>query len=165
MGELNASFGYCREFSRKFAAGLQFHYLLDHAYQYDSRHSFTVEVSASVRTSHKLQIGVAVFNPIALKYGMVGRQVIPIAFKLDIGYKIGGKCLLRLQFAKEQPGGFSCFGEVNMGIRNCILAVGAGNRNARLLLAISYKKFIFQFQSEYSFRFGYSPEMGGYYLF
>ncbi|MDL2297027.1 hypothetical protein LJC68_05990 [Bacteroidales bacterium OttesenSCG-928-B11] len=165
IGCLDASFGYCREISEKFAMGLRFHYLLDHAYQYRSTHSFTVEASASLWVNNNVQIGFAVYNPIMLKYGIIGEQLIPITFKLHASYKIGKRTLLWCYLQKSQPGGFFCNAGTNLEIKNTMLSLGAGNRSCFLAFSIIYKKIIFQFRSEYSFRLGYSPVLHAHLLY
>lgn len=165
MGTFHANVGYCRELSSKFALGLQFHYFLDHAYQYRSTHSVTLDISASVRASEKLQIGFSVYNPIALRYGVTGEEMIPIAFASDIIYKIGTKSSIWLQIMKEQPGGLHAHGGINLQLKSIFLSVGAGNRHCQVAIAVPYKKFIFQFKSEYSFRLGYSPTLNTHYLY
>lgn len=160
MGNLNFNLGYYRQFSRKFAAGLQFYYLLDHAYQYPSTHSCTIEAFGSFFLTDKLRIGLSIFNPIALKYGFTG-ELIPLVFKSEIYYKIGRNCSIWFFLIKEQPGQLLCQGGINIAIKNSLLTVSAGNRNCSLAFSLPYRKFIFQLKSEYSFRLGYSPMFAG----
>jgi len=104
FGELKVSIGYGRRFGGRVAIALQAVYLLNHAEHYPTRHSFTVDFSAFCQISRTIGLAVNLYNPIRMKYGITGDEVIPMRFELQGDYHPSEKLLISLYGKKTLPG-------------------------------------------------------------
>ncbi|MCQ2285729.1 MAG: hypothetical protein MJZ76_02510 [Bacteroidales bacterium] len=95
FGELETSIGYTRLFAHKFAIGIRFYYLMNYAFQYESQHSLSFDISFYYQICQHLGIGGRVFNPAHLRYGLARESspYLPMIFNFDLHYSIGKKIL------------------------------------------------------------------------
>ena len=166
FGELAVHIGYGRRFGNKVAVALRGVYLLNHATHYAPRHSFTVDFSICYKINAKLCLSVALFNPIRMKYGITGEEVIPMRFELQGDYQPNEKLLISLYGSKTLPG------ELDIGARlhfqpknNLILSSIASITNCGIGISIPWKGFVFNVQGQWYYRISVSPGCGvGYYF-
>lgn len=105
-GELTTSFGYGRNFGNHFALALCGHYLFNHAEQYASIHSFTLDFSAFYKITKTINLAVEVYNPFRLRYGIRNGEIIPMQFIVQASYLPSEKIGATLSCRKILPGAF-----------------------------------------------------------
>jgi len=105
-GILTLSSGYARVFAQRISFGLQVHYLLHHVESYPKKHSFTFDLSLYGRITQKVGLGVSAYNPANLKYGLRGKEKIPMLYTLMLDFKLSDKVLLAVAASKQLPGFF-----------------------------------------------------------
>lgn len=166
FGKLAVHIGYGRRFGNKVAVALRGVYLLNHATHYPPRHSMTVDFSICYKINGKFCLSVALFNPIRMKYGITGEEVIPMSFGLQGDYQPSEKILISLYGNKTLPG------ELDIGARlhfqpndYLILSGTASITNCGIGIYIPWKGFAFSFQGQWYYRISVSPGCGvGYYF-
>lgn len=94
FGELNCSAAYARCFGKRLSFGLNFHYLLSHATDYQSVHSISFDISCHTHIAHKFGLGFAVLNPARLKFGITGTLPLPTRFLFVFNYQISKNLLI-----------------------------------------------------------------------
>lgn len=166
-GEVAVAAGYARSFGRHVAVGVRFHYLMEHAQEYRSTHSFTFDVSLYAKIARNLGLGFSVYNPARLKYGVVGRTPLPTRFRLDIAYRIGKHALLFGRVKKELKTPF----EIDIGAAYQVkcLFLEAGFTFPRpefgLRVGVTYRGFFFHLEEKYLLYAGFWQSIGIRYLF
>jgi hypothetical protein len=164
-GTLNLSVGYARAFSKHFAFGMQFYYLWNHAFQYASLHSITFDLSFQVRIRDKEGFGAVVYNPVALKYGILEGEMIPMRFEVNIFHQFNKKLLFWGNVEKSFPGIFDATVGLNYQVSHFIFEGGISLQKLLLNIFFSWKKFNIELESTYHYRLGYAPALHLYYLF
>ena len=166
FGELNVSIGYGRRFGGKVCVALQAVYLMNHAEHYPMRQSFTIDFSAYCQISRTLGLAVDLFNPIRMKYGVIGEEVIPMIFALQVNYKPNDKLCFTLYGQKKLPGtlelGANIFCQPH---KNIILSCDASITHCGIGILIPWKQIIFSIGADWYYRASVSSQGGiGYYL-
>lgn len=166
FGELNVSIGYGRRFGGKVCVALQAVYLMNHAEHYPTRHSFTVDFSAYCQISRTLGLVVDLFNPIRMKYGVIGEEVIPMIFALQVNYKLNDKLCFTLYGQKKLPGtlelGANIFCQPH---KNIILLCDASITHCGIGLIIPWRLLAFNIKADWYYRVSVSTQEDvGYYF-
>lgn len=164
-GEMVLSGGYARSFARKFAFGMQFYYLMSHAFQYPLQHSFTFDLSFQALINERLGFGVMVYNPAMLKYGVTGEQVIPMLIRLNGFFKMSDKLIFSGTIEKSLPGNFDASFAIGYLIRNLFLSGEVSLTHLSFRTQLRWRSFAFEIESQYHYRLGFSPALFLYYLF
>jgi len=164
-GEMKISAGYSKQFGNKIAIGLNFHYLLNHAIHYKAQNSFTFDLSFQAAISEKFGLGLAVYNPARLKYGIKGGQMIPIEFIYDCYYKIGKKLLLFSEIEKKIPGAFNIGFGMSYHLAPMSFSGLVSLTSCSFLISVEWHSFIFAIRTDFYYKTGISPTLDLYYLF
>lgn len=158
FGEMTVQAGYGRRFGGRVAATFQGVYRLQHARLYACQHSVTFSLSFYCTITEKLNLGVAVFNPAALKQGIVGHETIPIRFYAQIGYLPDRRLAGSLFCEKELPGKF------NAGLRllyhpttHLFLETRCGLNSLTVRVSVPWKRFHIGCSAQWHYRVGFSP--------
>ncbi|MBR4787108.1 MAG: hypothetical protein IK013_04430 [Bacteroidales bacterium] len=158
FGKMTMQAGYGKCFGGRVAVSLQGVYLMQHARHYGCQHSVTFALSFYYAITEKMSVGVAVFNPAALKYGVVGHETIPIRFYLQIGYLPDRRLAGSLFCEKTLPGPF------NAGIRllyhpipNLFLETRCGFSCLSFHTSVPWRKFRFGCSAQWNYKIGFSP--------
>jgi len=164
-GILTISSGYARAFAKRVSFGLQMHYLLYHAENYLKKHSFTFDLSLYGRITQKVGVGISAYNPASLKYGLTGKEKIPMVYTLMLDFKLSDKVLLAVAASKQLPGFFDiaatiCFREKFYGF---IIELSA--KKVNMQFSFWWKKVQFGVGGGFDYRLGFSPFVGIQYFF
>ena len=105
-GEYRIAAGYSRIFGKKFALGMNFFYIGNHAQNYGVEHSITLDITIYCNITKRIGFGARAFNPVHLKYGISGEGAppLPMIFNIDFHYKISRGILVFI-FAEKEIGG------------------------------------------------------------
>lgn len=165
-GEMSVHLGYGRRFGEKISVALRGVYLLNHAAHYPPRHSVTVDFSICYKINDKICLSVALFNPIHMKYGITGEEVIPMAFQLQGDYRPLDKLLISLYGTKTLPGEFDIGARLHFQPNEYLILSGTASiTNCGIGVHIPWKGFIFSVQGQWYYRVSISPGCGvGYYF-
>lgn len=168
IGDLTTSLGYGKNFGQRLAFAVRFHYLFSHAQGYEALHSFTFDLSIAAKITSQWLIGVSVFNPAHLKYGVVSNEYIPMRFNFDLAYSLSDNVLLALGIRKELAGAFRAdlggFFALNQHLIidfTCAIPQPV----IQLSINILWHSLCIRFVSEYQFSLGLSPLCGISYEF
>lgn len=157
-GELAAKLGYARDFGGKLGVGLNFYYLCNHVANYEAVHSVCFDLSLYALVTKRFSFGFEVFNPARLKYGVTGKEAIPMDFRLNMLFQYDEKLLFSLKANLKLPGDFnlklaayytplSYFG---LSFDVSIKSVGIG-------FLFQYRSLVFQIGAMYNYKLGFSP--------
>ncbi len=164
-GEMRISTAYGHAFANKFAVAMQFHYLLNHAHEYSSMHSFTFDVAFQAKIKESFGVGVEVYNPAGLKYEVTGNRVIPGYFAVNMYYKMNSKILLWSKAEKHFPGDVDLIVGMDCRILPIALSGSVSLSRFNFNILLSWRSFIFDLQTQYHYRLGFSPALYLYYHF
>ncbi|HNW67723.1 MAG TPA: hypothetical protein PKK66_02600 [Bacteroidales bacterium] len=166
-GDLTVAGAYARSFGKHIAIAARFYYSLLHAAEYPSVHSVTFDVSLYAPIHDRVGIGFSVYNPARLKYGIVGKTMMPLRFYFNIDYRISKNLLIYSQVEKELKS--------RLGV-----GVGAVFRINKLFLTsyvqfpapklsidaeLWWRHFLFGFGCEYQLAVGFIPKITLHYSF
>lgn len=163
-GELVASAGYARLFAHRFAFALKFYYYYNHALNYPVTHSVTFDVSFYAKCTSRCGIGVRVFNPAHLRYGIsdASAAYLDMVFNLDFHYQFGRSVLLHLNAEKILGGGFS----IGIGLIYVLnkrvgltASISVPEPKAALGLQMSWRSFEMQVDMACRYKLGFSPQI------
>jgi len=159
FGELTAHIGYGRRFGEKFSVALRGVYLLNHAVHYPVRHSITIDFSMCYKISNTLTLAVSLYNPIRMKYGITGQEVIPMSFNLQVCYLPVDKLLCALYGEKKLPGGFNIGTSIFYHPKqNLILTGDVSLTHCGFGVLVPWKSFVFSIQSQWHYQVSFSPQ-------
>jgi hypothetical protein len=164
-GIFTISSGYARVFANRISFGLQVHYLVHHAENYPKINSFTFDLSLYGQISQKVGIGVSAYNPANLKYGLTGKEKIPMLYTLMLNYRLNDKVLLALETSKQLPGFFDiaatiCFKDKFYGFISDFSLKKVG-----IQFSFWWKRMQFDVGGSFDYRLGFSPQVNLIYLF
>ena len=159
-GMLTISSGYAKLFAKRISFGLQLHYLMHHAENFPKKHSFTFDLSLYGKISQKAGIGISAYNPANLKYGVEGKERIPMLYTLMLDYKISDKVLLAITASKQLPGFFDiavsiCFREKFYGF-----IMDLSLKKVDMQFSFWWGKWQFDAGGSFDYRVGFSPRVG-----
>jgi len=155
--------GYGRRFGNKVVIALRGCYLWQHARHYESQHSFTIDISAAYQMSRKLLLAITMYNPIRMKYGVVGDEVIPMTFNILARYTAGKQVLLDVFVRKRLPIGFEMGGSVHyFPLRALYLHLICSNQRCGIGIMFGWKNLQFQIRGDWYYRLGIIPSMDIY---
>lgn len=158
FGELTASIGYGRTFGQRFSVALQAVYLLSHADSYASIHSFTITLSAFCKMSDKYALAVELENPIRMRYGIVGGELIPMYFDVRLLYFPYRKINAFVYVHKVLPGELDIgAGGIWQAHRNLMFGLSASNTHLQADIHIPFNKIITAIACQWHFHTGFSP--------
>jgi len=152
--------GYARVFAKRVSFGLQVHYLMHHAAEYPKKHSFTFDLSFYGQITSKIGIGTSAFNPANLKYGLTGKEKIPMLYTLMLNYKINDKVLLALTASKQLPGFFDITGTVCFRDKFYGFMTDVSLKKVGVGFSFWWKRLQFDVGGDYDYRLGFSPFVG-----
>ena len=165
-GELWAEIAYSRNFSDKVGLSLRFYYLYGHASGYDASHSVTFDVSLFLKASNKLAFWVDVYNPARMKYGIVGKELIPMSFLLGISYCYEDKLIFVVSMEKQLPGNFNATFEFYYApIQKLNFLCSLSLESVRVGFLLSLKNFNLSVDLGYQYNLGFIPELEATVLF
>ncbi|MBR4918136.1 MAG: hypothetical protein IKZ52_02845 [Bacteroidales bacterium] len=166
FGELNVSIGYGRRFGGKVCVALQAVYLMNHAEHYPMRQSFTIDFSAYCQISRTLGLAVDLFNPIRMKYGVIGEEVIPMIFALQANYQPNEKILFALYGEKTLPGTLDAGLEMYYHpLPNLMVSGTAALSHCGIGILIPWKQIIFSIEANWHYRVSVTTQGDvGYYF-
>lgn len=159
FGELDLQVGYARCFGDKLAIALQGIYLMQHATHYESQHSFTVDFSIAYQISRYLLIAIDLYNPIRMKYGITGKEIIPMSFYVEVNYQRNEKLSATLFCQKTLPGHIDI--GLALGYQPTLSLIVSGNctlHKCGIGVHIPWKKLMFSIQCDWHYRISFSPE-------
>jgi hypothetical protein len=156
-GIFNVSSGYSRVFAKRVSFGLQVHYLLHHVEGYPKTHSFTFDLSLYGKISQKVGLGVSAYNPANLKYGITGKEKIPMRYIIMLDYKLSEKVLLAVAASKQLPGVFDIAGTVCFKDKFYGFMMDCSLKKVGLQFSFWWKKFEFDVGGSFDYRMGFSP--------
>lgn len=165
FGELKVGIGYGRRFGNKVAIALQAVYLLNHAEHYHTRHSFTIDFSAYCQISRTLGLAVDLYNPIRMKYGVTGNEIIPMVFALHVDYQPSEKLIFTLYGEKTLPGTLDAGLEMYYHpLPNLMVSGTAALTHCGIGILIPWKQIIFSIGADWYYRVSVSMQgVVGYY--
>ena len=164
-GTLHLTAGYSRLFSKKFAVGMQFHYLLDHASQYKAYHSLTFDVALHAQLNERFSLGFLAYNPAGLKYHFTGDIAIPMLLKLNFAYNINRQLLFCGSIEKALPGFFNVSLGLDYSLSFLTLSGNVSLAHLDFHIGTYFRAFLIEITSKYHYHLGYSPALSFYYLF
>ena len=160
-GELTSSVAYSVKFGGKMAVGLRFHYIFQHVAHEEAQHSVTFDVSLYAQVTRKLSFGFEVYNPARLKYGVRGKDLIPMRFRVVALYSYSEKLSFSLLLRKCLPGLF----DVSAGC--CYrpsdffyLSLECSLYNANCGIMLRCRRVYFKIDARYNYRLGFALEVG-----
>ena len=157
FGEMRLDAGYARRFSKRFSIALGGVYLLKHAGQYAPAHSFTIDFSSYCQITSSIGLGIRLFNPILMRYGITGDEIIPMEFALRMHYSRNDKILVHLLVEKRLPGGLdAAIGLLYCPVPTLVLAGECSLRKIGFGIQIPWKHFLFGVQADWSYRISFS---------
>ena len=159
-GVLTVSSGYARTFAKRVSFGLQMHYLLHHAETYQKKSSFTFDLSLYGQISQKVGLGVSAYNPANLKYGITGKEKIPMLYILMLDYKLNDKVLLAVAASKQLPGFFDVAGTVCFKDKFYGCMMDFSLKKVEMRFSFWWKKVQFDVGGSFDYRMGFSPCVG-----
>lgn len=158
-GVLKMGLGYSRLFSKKLSIALCGIYLLNHAEHYENLHSFTIDFSACYRISSKFSLSIDLYNPIRMRYGITGKDIIPMSFALQATYHPSNKLLGYLYCTKHLPGELDIgLGLYYQPIKQCIIQGDCSIQKCGLCIHIPWKKLLFCIRADWYYRISLSTE-------
>lgn len=158
-GEMKIGLGYGRCFGSKISIALRAIYLLNHAEHYESTHSFTIDFSAYYKINGKVSLGIDLFNPIRMRYGITGNDIIPMSFALQATYHPSNKLLGYLYCTKHLPGELDIgLGLYYQPIKQCIIQGDCSIQKCGLCIHIPWKKLLFCIRADWYYRISLSTE-------
>jgi len=164
-GVFTLSSGYAKLFAKRVSFGLQAHYILHHAEGYPNKSSFTFDLSLYGRLSPKVGIGVSAYNPANLKYGLTGKEKIPMFYCLMLDYKINDKLLLAIAASKQLPGSFDIAGTICFKDKFFGFMMDFSLKNVGTQFSFWWKKLQFDVGGSFDYRVGFSPRVRVCWLF
>jgi hypothetical protein len=165
FGEMKLSTAYGRLFAGRFAVAMQFHYLLRHAYEYPTEHSFTFDLSFQAKIKETFGFGVEIYNPAGLKYEVIKGDVIPRFFSINLHHKISSRILLWSKIEKYFPGNFDVILGTDCHISLITLSGAISLSRLQFNILFSWRSFHFDLQTQYHYQLGFSPALRLHYLF
>lgn len=164
-GKMVLSFSYARALTPQFGLGIGIDYLMEHAFQYDYRHSLTFELSFQSYLGEKWIWGISLYNPARLKYGFTGTSVIPMSLRINLAHRFTGKILYYAAIEKWMPGHLDIGVGMAYHYASFIVSGNVGVRSAGLTFRFRFHSLLFQISSFYNYKLGFSPLLEGKYLF
>jgi len=164
-GKVTLSSGYARVFAQRISFGLQVHYLLHHAENYPKKHSFTFDLSLYGRITQKVGLGVSAYNPANLKYGVTGKEKIPMRYILMLDFKLSDKVLLAVAASKQLPGFFDVSATVCFRDKFYGFITDLSLKKVDMQFSFWWKRLQFDVGGSFDYRLGFSPEVGICYFF
>ncbi|MCR4964367.1 MAG: hypothetical protein K6A41_01785 [Bacteroidales bacterium] len=163
FGTAELRLGYGRRFGRKVCIVLRGCYLWQHARNYESTHSFTIDISAAYQMNKKLLLAVTLYNPIRMKYGVTGDEVIPMTFDVLARYSASKQVFLDVFVHKRLPKGFEIGGSVHYTpINPLYLRLVCSNQRCGLSIMLGWKNLKIQIRGDWYYRSGIIPAMDIY---
>jgi len=159
-GIITISSGYAHVFAKRVSFGLQLHYLMHHAAEYPKIHTFTLDFSLYGQITPKIGIGASAYNPANLKYGLTGKEKIPMLYILMLNYKINDKVLLALSATKQLPGFFDITGTVCFRDKFYGFMTDVSLKKVGMGFSFWWKRFQFNVGGDFDYRLGFSPFAG-----
>ena len=159
-GVFTISSGYARVFAQRVSFGLQIHYLMHHAAEYPKIHSFTFDLSLYGQITPKIGIGASAYNPANLKYGLTGKEKIPMLYSLMFNYKINDKLLLALTASKQLPGFFDISGTICYRDKFYGFMADVSLKKMGVEFSFWWKRLQFDVGGDFDYRLGFSPFVG-----
>ena len=158
-GELLLAAGFSRSFGKHVAVGLRAYYLMSHASECRTIHSFTFDVSLYARAGPNCGIGFAVYNPARLKCGVVGKVPLPVCFHWDFNYRLGHDVLLLAMADWELKTRFAFSAGVKYRVKCLLLTAVARlpDPSGDIRIELMYKRFLFGVSCRYLYPLGFVP--------
>lgn len=159
-GELSARVGYSRRFGRHLAFGLRFQYLMMHSVESQCVHSISFDLSGYATIGKNIGLGFAVVNPARLKYGIMGKSVLPIRLQFNLNYKIGKQILLFAHVEKELKSAFCIEAGAAYHLKVLYLTVSAGFPHPKFSvnMRIACRRWLLGVSCQYLLKAGFVPE-------
>ena len=167
FGELTARVGYGRRFGQHLAFALRFHYLMTHSAESACVHSITFDLSGYATIGKNIGLGFAVLNPARLKYGIMGKNVLPIRLQFDINYRVGKQILLFARVEKEIRSAFRIEAGAAYQVKVLHLTVSAGFPApcGTVRVHVACGRWLIGVSGQYHLKAGFIPQANVYCTF
>lgn len=167
FGELTAKVGYGRRFGQHLAFGVRFHYLMTHSAESRCVHSVTFDLSCYATLGRNIGLGFAVLNPARLKYGITGKNSLPIRLQFDVNYKVGKQILLFAQVEKEIRSAFRIEAGAAYQVKVLHLTVSAGfpAPYGTVRVHVACGRWLIGVSGQYHLKAGFIPQANVYCTF
>ena len=160
FGTMECRLGYGRRFGKQVGVVLQGCYLWRHARHYPSVHSFTIHLSMAYQMSQKLLLAVTLYNPIRMKYGIVGQEVIPMSFNVMLRYAAGRTVLLDLNIEKRLPIGFEIGSMAHYTPKRAVsFHLTCSNMRCGVGISVGWRTLRLLVQGDWYYRTGITPSI------
>ena len=166
FGEMQATIGYARRFGKRFSIAMRGIYLLRHAEHYVSQHSITIDVSSYCHITPHWGIAVELYNPIRLRRGITGPEIIPMEFALHLDYQWNEKLMMHFRAHKWLPGSFDASaGLLCRPISHLLLAGECGLHKLAIGIYIPWRHLLIGINTAWYYRISFSNTARLQYLF
>ncbi|MBO4489665.1 MAG: hypothetical protein J5741_08455 [Bacteroidales bacterium] len=164
FGTMELRLGYGRRFGKKVAVALQGCYLWRHAHNYPGVHSFTIQLSGAYQMTRKTLLALSLYNPIRMKYGVVGDEVIPMSFDLLVRYSATRQVALDLSIRKQLPTGFELGGAVHYyPLTSLTFRLLCSNTRCGVGILFRWRSLRFLIDCAWYYRLGFTPAVDIFY--
>lgn len=160
FGTMECRLGYGRRFGKQVGVVLQGCYLWRHARHYPGVHSFTIHLSMAYQMSQKLLLAVTLYNPIRMRYGIVGQEVIPMSFNVMLRYAAGRTVLLDLNIEKRLPIGFEIGSMAHYTPKRAVsFHLTCSNMRCGVGISVGWRTLRLLVQGDWYYRTGITPSI------
>lgn len=164
FGTFSAGAGYGRLFGQRFSVAMRFFYLLQHATHYESRHSVTIDLSSYWQISNSTSLAVMIYNPIGMHYGIIGNELIPMTFSVQLHYMPTARLAGTLSTSITVPGQFNIrLGLAYFASPHLFLNGYCDLAQCRVELHVPWRKLVFSLGTAWYYNTGFSPQGFLYY--
>ena len=158
FGTMEFRLGYGRRFGQHLAVMLRGCYLWRHARHYEGTHSFTIDLSIAYQMNRKLLFAISLYNPIRMKYGITGNEVIPMTFDFRMCYRAGKQVWMDIILHKRLPSGFEAGGGVFYKPNKTLsFQLTGSNLRCSLGVMVGWGSWRLQLFSDWYYRTGITP--------
>ncbi len=165
-GEMVLKLGYARRFGKRFALSMRGIYLLQHATNYPSQHSITLDLSAACVITDRCGLAFNIYNPVHLHYGITGYEVIPIRIQFEAYYHAHEHVLGFIALDKSIPGGLDFAVGIDYHPMSRLLFHGCCSlQKCGFGFSLPLKNCLIHLQADWYYKISFSPEGAAYYLF
>lgn len=166
FGTFTAGVGYGRMFGHKFSVAMRVFYLLQHATHYENLHSVTIDLSSYWQITSATSLAILIYNPIGMHYGIIGNELIPMAFAVQLHYMPTARLAGTLSTSKSVPGKFNIrFGLAYFASPHLYLNGYCDLVQCRIELHVPWRNLVFSLGAAWYYNTGFSPQGFLYYSF
>ncbi len=102
FNENKIGLAYARRLGKFLDVGVQFNYYSYRIPSYATASTFNFEIGAIMHVTEKLNAGVHVYNPVAVKIAKGDEEKLAAAYKIGLGYDVSEKFFISTEIIKEE---------------------------------------------------------------